>query len=95
MVEGASFADVTRELTSARGVEPAMAIVIAERVFRGGDGVHPGLGRERVYLEGLVRVRAHLAAHPDDEEVLASGQVGLDAVDAIRAALSVGEADVL
>jgi hypothetical protein len=95
MVEGASFADVTRELTSARGVEPANAIVIAERVFRGGDGVHPGLGRERVYLEALVRVRAHLAAHPDDEEVLASGQVGLDAVDAIRAALSLREADVL
>jgi hypothetical protein len=95
MVDGASFADVTRELTSAHGVEPENAVVIAERVFRGGDGVHPGLGRERVYLEALVRVRAHLAAHPDVEEVLASGQVGLEAVDAIRAALSVGEADVL
>jgi hypothetical protein len=95
MVDGASFADVTRELTSALGVEPANAVVVAERVFRGGDGVHPGLGRERVYIESLVRVRAHLEAHPEDEEVLASGQVGLDAVEAIRVALSVGEADVL
>jgi hypothetical protein len=95
MVDGASFADVTRELTAAHGAEPAIAVVIAERVFRGGDGVHPGLGRERVYLESLVRVRAHLAENPDDEAVLASGQVGLDAVDAIRAALSVGEADEL
>jgi hypothetical protein len=95
MVEGASFADVTRELTSAHGVDPASAVVVAERVFRGGDGVHPGLGRERVYLEALVRVREHLDAHPEDEAVLASGQVGLDAVEAIRASLSVGEADVL
>jgi hypothetical protein len=95
MVEGATFADVTRELTGARGLEPEYAVIVAERVFRGGDGVHPGLGRERVYLESLVRVRAHLAAHPEDEAVLASGQVGLDAVGAVRAALSLGEADVL
>jgi len=95
MVGGASFADVTRQLTAAHGAEPANAVVLAERVFRGGDGVHPGLGRERVYLEALARVRAHLETHPDDEAVLAAGQVGLDAVDAIRAALSVGEADVL
>lgn len=86
MVDGASFADLTRELTSAHGVDPATAVVVAERVFRGGDGVHPGLGRERVYLESLVRVRAHLGEHPEDEPVLASGQVGLDAVEAIRAA---------
>ena len=85
MVDGASFADVTRELTVAHGVEPANAVILAERVFRGGDGVHPGLGRERVYLESLVRVRTHLGAHPEDEPVLASGQVGLDAVEAVRA----------
>ncbi|HEX8790649.1 MAG TPA: tyrosine/phenylalanine carboxypeptidase domain-containing protein [Polyangiaceae bacterium] len=94
MVGGASFADVTRELTSVHGLDPAGAVVVAERVFRGGDGVHPGLGRERVYLESLVRVRAHLGAHPEDEPVLASGQVGIDAVAAIRPALSLGEADV-
>jgi hypothetical protein len=94
MADGASFADVTRELTSTRGLEPEYAVVVAERVFRGGDGTHPGLGRERVYLESLVRVRAYLEAHPEDEPLLASGQVGLDAVGAVRAALSLGEADV-
>lgn len=95
MVDGASFADVTRELTAAWGLEPEYSVVVAERVFRGGDGVHPGLGRERVYLESLVRVRAHLETHPEDEPVLAAGQVGLDAVGAVRAALSRGEADIL
>lgn len=94
MIDGASFADVTRELAGTRGVDPALAVIVAERVFRGADGVHPGLGRERVYLESLVRVRAHLAAHPDDEPVLASGQVALEAVDAVRASLSLREADV-
>jgi len=95
MIDGASFADLTRELTATHGVDPSNAVIVAERVFRGGDGVHPGLGRERVYVESLIRVRAHLAEQPEDEPVLASGQVGLDAVEAIRAALSVGEADEL
>lgn len=49
MADGASFADVTRELASTRGLEPEYAVVVAERVFRGGDGTHPGLGRERVF----------------------------------------------
>ena len=63
---------------------PAEAVVVAERAFRGGDGSHPGLGRERVYLESFVRVRRHLAAHPDDDAVLASGQVAVDAADTLR-----------
>ena len=57
---------------------------MAERAFRGGDGSSPGLGRERVYLESFVRVRAHLAAHPDDEAVLASGQIALEAIETLR-----------
>ena len=32
--------------------------------FRGSNGVAPGLGRERVYLEAFVRVRDHLASRP-------------------------------
>ncbi len=59
-------------------------IIVAERAFRGGDGTRPGLGRERVYLESLVRVRRHLTAHPDDDEVLASGQVAVDAAALLR-----------
>jgi hypothetical protein len=84
MLDGASFADVASTLVSAHGVDPAEAVVVAERAFRGGDGSHPGLGRERVYLESLIRVRRHLAAHPEDDAVLASGQVSVDAADALR-----------
>jgi hypothetical protein len=84
MLEGASFAEVAAMLVEAHEVEPADAIVIAERAFRGGDGVRPGLGRERVYLPALLRVRAHLANHPDHEEVMASGQVAVEACEAVR-----------
>ena len=49
-----------------------------------GDGTHPGLGRERVYLESLVLVRSHLDAYPGDEDVLASGQIAVDAIDDLR-----------
>jgi hypothetical protein len=84
MAQGAAFADVARELASQHGLEPLQAVVVAERVFRGGDGVRPGLGRERVYLEAFVRVRRHLANRPDDEDVLAAGQVSVEAAGALR-----------
>jgi hypothetical protein len=85
MLDGASFADVARTLVDAHGLETLDAVVIAERAFRGGDGTRPGLGRERVYLESFVRVRAHLAARPDDERIMAMGQVAVGAVDVLRA----------
>lgn len=84
MLAGASFADVTSMLIDPPGLDPVDAIVIAERAFRGGDGTFPGLGRERVYLESFVRVRAHLGAHPADEELMSAGQVAIDAVEAMR-----------
>jgi hypothetical protein len=84
MLEGASFGDVARDLSVAHGLEAAEAVVVAERVFRGGNGTYPGLGRERVYLEAFVRVRAHLAERPEDERVLEQGQVALEAIDALR-----------
>ncbi len=84
MLAGASFADVASVLVNVHGMDEAEAVVIAERAFRGGDGEHPGLGRERVYLESFVRVRAHLAASPDDEHVLASGQIAVEAIDVLR-----------
>jgi hypothetical protein len=65
-------------------MDESEAVVAAERAFRGADGQRPGLGRERVYLGALVRVKAHLEARPDDEHVLASGQVSLDAIEALR-----------
>lgn len=84
MLDGASFADVSRALVDVHGLDTADAVVIAERAFRGGDGTYPGLGRERVYLESFVRVREHLSVHPEDDAVLASGQVAVDAINALR-----------
>jgi hypothetical protein len=84
MLDGASFADVASALVSGQGLDAAEAVVVAERAFRGGDGTHPGLGRERVYLESMIRVGRHLAAHPEDDAVLASGQVAVSAADTLR-----------
>jgi len=84
MIAGATFGEVARDLRRAHGLDAIAAVVVAERAFRGGDGSSPGLGRERVYLESFVRVRAHLAAHPDDEAVLASGQIALEAIETLR-----------
>lgn len=83
MLSGATFAEAASSLVRDHGLDFADAVLVAERAYRGGDGRTPGLGRERVYLESFVRVRAHLAAHPADEAVLAAGQVALDAVDAL------------
>jgi hypothetical protein len=84
MLEGASFTEVALALVDEHGLEAQEAVVVAERVFRGSDGSHPGLGRERVYLESFVLVRNHLEAHPDDEAVLASGQIAVDAIEPLR-----------
>jgi hypothetical protein len=84
MLDGASFADVSWALADTHGFDAVEAVLVAERAFRGGDGVRPGLGRERVYLESFVRVRERFASHPEDEAVMASGQVAVDAVDALR-----------
>ena len=56
----------------------------AERAFRGSTGETAGLGRERVYLAGYARVTERLLAKPDDEKVMASGQVAVEAIDALR-----------
>jgi hypothetical protein len=87
MTAGATFADAVHALTSV-SFSARDAVRIAERAYRGGNGKGAGLGRERVYLDALVRVRAHLEAHPTDEKVLASGQVALNAVDALRSMAS-------
>lgn len=83
MGDGATFADVATALVRDQGLCAADAVLIAERVFRGGDGAGHGLGRERVYLESFVRVGAHLRARPDDEAVLTAGQVAIDAISAL------------
>ncbi len=84
MLDGASFADVALLLVRTLGLDADDAVLVAERAFRGSDGAWPGLGRERIYLESFVRVAAHLAAHPEDEDVMASGQVAVDSIAAVR-----------
>ena len=82
---GADFAECTTALLES-GSPLNDALRIAERTYRGGDGKGAGLGREVVYLEALARVEARLAAHPEDEPILASGQVSIDAVTTLRRA---------
>ena len=85
MCDGASFGDVARALTRDHGWPLSRALHVTERVFRGTSGRGPGLGRERVYIGALLRVREHLAERPFDEAVLTSGQVALGAIDRMRA----------
>lgn len=88
MLDGATFADLTRWLVEERGRTPIQAVRLALRIFRGSDGTFPGLGRERVYLASFVRVRRHLGECPTDEALLRSGQVSLAALPDLRNLLS-------
>jgi hypothetical protein len=82
---GADFVGCVHHLRKEHGQSAAAAVRIAERVFRGSDGRRPGLGREAVYLAAFAAVRAHLADHPEDEIVIASGQIAVAAAKALRA----------
>jgi Domain of unknown function (DUF1704) len=88
MDAGASFVEGVRALVSELGAAPGEAVGIAERVYRGGDGERAGLGRERVYIASFDAVRDHLAEHPEDEDLLASGQIALEAIPTLRRALA-------
>ncbi len=92
MCDGASFADVVRGLTRDYEWSLVRAFHIAERVFRGASGLGPGLGRERVYIGALLRVREHLAHRPLDEAMLTSGQVAIGAIERLR---GIGTQDLL
>jgi hypothetical protein len=83
MQAGADFVSVVRSLRG-WGVALDAALRAAERAFRGSHGASPGLGRERVYLEAFVRVERRLMASPEDERVLATGQVAVHAIDTLR-----------
>ncbi len=85
MRDGADFVEAVRRATTEHGLDPVAAISVAERAYRGGDGKRSGLGREAVYLPSFLRVRTHLNAHPEDERVLACGQVSVAAIPALRA----------
>jgi len=77
---GATFQDAVTALVKEHGLRAPEAVLVGERAFRGGDGISPGLGRERIYLEAYLRVKEHLTRKPTDEGVLTSGQVSLDSI---------------
>lgn len=80
---GARFGDAVTSLVKEHGLTAQEAVLIAERAYRGGDGSSAGLGRERVYLESFLRVSERLTKSPTDEGILTSGQVSVDAIDAL------------
>lgn len=82
MRRGADFVEVVRLLHTHAPIERAVRTTL--RVFRGGTGRSPGVGRERIYLESYLRLRRHLAACPADEPIVASGQVAVAAAPALR-----------
>ena len=94
MRDGADFVEVTRALAT-MGASCRDAIMIATRVFRGSNGRFPGLGRESVYITSFSRVRAHLAKHPADEVILASGQIAILALQLVRQLPAGRHADVV
>lgn len=76
---GASFVETTRALA-----HPAVGLAdrlrIAARAHRGA-----GLGRERVYLPALLRVRELRRSDPGLDAVLAGGTISVDAAAELRA----------
>jgi hypothetical protein len=80
---GARFYENVSALVKEHGLSVRDAVLVAERAYRGGDGMTPGLGRERVYLEAFLRVGEHLAKKATDEGILTSGQISIDAIPAI------------
>jgi hypothetical protein len=83
MRNGADFSEIVKILRNNHGRTVAQSIAIAERIFRGSDGTHPGLGRESIYIESFVRVSDHVTKFPEAERVLASGQVSIEAIAAL------------
>jgi hypothetical protein len=90
MLAGGRFDEVVRMLVDAHAIDPMEAVIVAERAFRGANGTQVGLGRERVYLESLLRVRAHLERRPGEEAVLACGQVAVECAEILRPFAPIG-----
>jgi hypothetical protein len=84
MDAGGTFVEVVRTLLDRDAAPLERAVAAAERAFRGSAGETAGLGRERVYLGAYARAGAWLRERPEDERVIASGQVSVEAIDALR-----------
>jgi hypothetical protein len=84
MQEGASFREVATTLVEEGDFDAEEALRVTMRAFRGSDGTQKGLGRERVYLEAYLRVKALLEEDPGSEQVLAAGQIATHAVSTLE-----------
>lgn len=80
---GARFHENVEALVKEHGLTVREAVLVAERAYRGGDGMTPGLGRERIYLEAYLRVGEHLTKKATDEGILTSGQISVDAIPVV------------
>lgn len=80
---GARFNENVHALVKEHGLSAREAVLVAERAYRGGDGMTPGLGRERIYLESFIRVGEHLAKRATDEGIMTSGQISVDAIPVV------------
>jgi hypothetical protein len=80
MRNGADFSEIVALMKNDHDCSAEKSVRIAERIFRGSYGRTPGLGRESIYLDAFARVKNHLTRFPDDEKILASGQVSVDAI---------------
>lgn len=78
-MSGATYMESARKLHEDHGLEPLDAVRVAERAYRGGDGNCLGLARDRPYLESWLRVREASRTEPHLLDVLAKGQISLDA----------------
>ncbi|HQY64146.1 MAG TPA: DUF1704 domain-containing protein [Polyangiaceae bacterium] len=82
-VDGASYGECARALMTRHAFEAGAAARLAERVYRGGDGVCLGLARDRVYLDAWLRLRAAFAEEPHLEGLVSGGQISLAAARAL------------
>lgn len=80
MHEGATFHETARLLVDEHGFEPADAVTIGERAYRGG-----GVARDVSYLAGWLRVRAAVGASEATIADLQLGRVSLAELPTLRA----------
>ena len=79
MHQGARFGAVVRHLMIEHGFEPAQAVALCQRAFRGG-----GVARDAVYLRGWLRVRRAILAGQASLAELQIGKVSLGDLPTIR-----------
>jgi hypothetical protein len=80
MHAGASFGETALSLHRDLGLPPDVAVVTAERAYRGG-----GVARDAAYLIGYLRVRDALGRELVTLDELRQGRVSLSAIPALRA----------